>query len=709
MAFWSLNDLFLINALLLVLLGVFLVARKKSALPRIFFVTNISLAVWNICIYLVCEGIWQEYARGIIKVQLLAAMCFANGLYYFCSSYPVFKPGRLYLLNGVVALAFVGGIIFTSQVSSVVFVDGELVYEDVPGYSLYSIYLSSLGFLALYKLVRARRQYPEHDGRIRYFLIGVSIYVCSSIIFNLVLPSLAIYDFLLLGRLSATSAPLFFFYAIAKHEFLDVTVIINKTAAWLTTMGLVLLFTMIVNQLTAANELLNMISVGACLVAAALFSSDLQRFLLTSARKKFIRGWYSTTDVINRIASKLTLEKNRETIFQEIISELDRVFELEDTLCVVAVRNESGSFAYYKVLGRFQKIRTDDPLIRWVDGLKSAVPFADVHDETLIERISTLGVGVNNDGVLLPFHSPEFLEGLLVLGEKGSKRPYTVDDFRFFENLISFVTPVLYRLTPFEKLEKLYNESRARLHEAEIQLIRAQKIESIAHATRQCHHEIRTPLNIIKLGINRIRNMEELENYKSVAREEIEHALEIVDETLALTDLSDSSSRSYTEVNVNDVINRCLRLIDYSKYKVVLDLNEVPGLLASFSDLQVVISNLIHNAMDAMPQGGTLAFSSLVEAGAVSIVVEDTGEGIPEELRSRVWEPYFSGKFSETGNSTAGRGWGLTIVNRIISEHKGTIRFSSEIGVGTRFSISLPIYKEMNNVGIVRLRAEKAS
>jgi signal transduction histidine kinase len=108
------------------------------------------------------------------------------------------------------------------------------------------------------------------------------------------------------------------------------------------------------------------------------------------------------------------------------------------------------------------------------------------------------------------------------------------------------------------------------------------------------------------------------------------------------------------------------------------------------SDIQLVITNLIHNALEAMPDGGTLSFSTKLVDNNIQIRVEDTGTGIAPEMRSRVWEPYFSGKGGSVGNSTAGRGWGLTIVNRIINEHAGTIHLSSEVGVGTCFVIMLP-------------------
>ena len=65
--------------------------------------------------------------------------------------------------------------------------------------------------------------------------------------------------------------------------------------------------------------------------------------------------------------------------------------------------------------------------------------------------------------------------------------------------------------------------------------------------------------------------------------------------------------------------------------------------------------------------------------------------GIAPELREKIWEPYFSGKVTAAGNHTAGRGWGLTICNRIITEHKGSIQCESELGKGSKFIVRMPI------------------
>jgi signal transduction histidine kinase/predicted DNA-binding protein YlxM (UPF0122 family) len=458
-----------------------------------------------------------------------------------------------------------------------------------------------------------------------------------------------------------------------------------------------------VSEVAQGHPFLILPGMASVIVLAGVFSQPLQRFLLTTAKRKFVRGFYSTEAVIAELAAQLTLEKDRRAIFSAVETTLDRVFEVEETLLVLAVRDEAGNLAHYKAKDSpLTRLASDCALIAALNQQYQCSRVRDLGDAALkmLERLGLSHEGINS-GVILPCHSPEFLEGVIVLGRRSNERPYNDNDLRFFDNLLAFLSPILYRLTPMETLEQLYFENKQRLHEAEIQLIRAQKIDAIVHATRQCHHEIRTPLSIISLGISRIRNLEELETFKQVAKEEITHALEIVEETLTIADMSKEEDKSYVEINVNEVIRRCLRLINTLRYKVSLDLEEVPPVLGYFSDLQVAVTNLIHNAIEAMPDGGTLFFSSRATPDSVFITVEDTGGGIPEELKSRVWEPYFSGRATRAGNSTAGRGWGLTIVNRIVTEHGGTIRFVSEPGTGTRFTIALPLARKLEPGGNV--------
>lgn len=690
MALLSLNYLFLLNALFLLLLGSWQL-RNDGVVSRVFFFACLGLATWSNANFLIEEQLLPGFINLLVHFQLLGAMLFAIGLLYLASLYPANTIGRWHLPNVLVFVGLCYAIFLTDHVSSAAVVAGSVQYTDGPGFLVYGLYLITLALSALYKLVRSYRDQPAFRDRIRWFILGVAIYIVCAITFNLVLPAFGVYDYLLVGRLSATMVPLLIFYAMTKHEFLDASVIINKQTAWVCVLFLLLLAVAMVQQLAVVSHLWHVLAVTLLVLGAALFAQPLQLFLLTTAKRKFVRGWYSTEAVFHTLSGRITQEKDREAIFREVLAVLDDVFELENVLSVVAVRDEREQFSYYRIAGQFHKIDAQDPLIQGLTKVTHCLPLAHAPAE-IRTRLRELGFrGSLEQGVLLPFHSPEYLEGVLVLGERSNQRGFNEADLKFFDSLISYISPVLYRLTPMEMLEQLYNESRQRLHDAEIQLIRAQKVEAIVHATRQCHHEIRTPLNIIRMGIGRVKTLEDLASYKEVAREEIDHALSVVEETLAISDVSSQSVRRFAPVDVNDIIHRSLRLIDRSRYQVVLDLAELPQVPALGSDIQVVLINLIHNAMDAMPDGGTLAFTTRKLADAVEVSVADTGTGIPEELRSRVWEPYVSGKPTDAGNSTAGRGWGLTIVNRIINQHAGTIRFHSVENHGTRFVFTLPL------------------
>lgn len=693
----SLDYLFLANAIFLLLLGGWQL-RKGGVVPRVFFFACLGLATWSCSNFFIEQQLAPQFMNLLVDFQLLGAMLFATALLYLASTYPVNTIGRWHLPNVLAFLVSTITLFATNTISSASIVDGEVVYVDGPGFAVFGGYLILIALSALNKLVQSWRTQPDFRDPIRWFILAVGNFIFCASTFNILLPSLGNYDYLIVGRLSATLVPLLILYAMTKHEFLDASVIINRQTAWGCVLLLLLLALVLLQQLAAVSASLHLLATAALVVGAALFAQPLQLFLLTTAKRKFVRGWYSTQEVFSTLSGRITQEKDREAIFREIQLVLDEVFELESVLSIVAVRDEHEQFLYYRVAGQFQRIDADDPLVTSLAKTTHCLPLAEATPDQ-IGRLRELGfAGSVQQGVLLPFHSPEYLEGILVLGERSNQRGFSAADFKFFDSLLSFISPVLYRLTPMEKLEQLYKESRQRLHEAEIQLIRAQKVEAIVHATRQCHHEIRTPLNIIRMGIGRIRTLEDLERYKQMAREEIDHALSVVEETLVISDMSNRSVRRFAPVDVNDLVQRCLRLIDRARFQVVLELGTLPAVPALGSDIQVVLINLIHNAMDAMPDGGTLAFSTRCLDDAVEVTVADTGVGIPEALRSRVWEPYVSGKPTDAGNSTAGRGWGLTIVNRIINQHGGTIRFASVEGHGTRFVFTLPLEQTRDGV-----------
>jgi two-component system NtrC family sensor kinase len=113
---------------------------------------------------------------------------------------------------------------------------------------------------------------------------------------------------------------------------------------------------------------------------------------------------------------------------------------------------------------------------------------------------------------------------------------------------------------------------------------------------------------------------------------------------------------------------------------------EIPEIMASTNQMRQVILNIIKNAKEAMPKGGTLTVRTSKEDKKVLICVQDTGIGIPEEIRDKIFDAFFT-----TKQKVKGVGLGLSVCYGIVKDHGGNIKVESEEEKGTTFTISFPI------------------
>lgn len=121
--------------------------------------------------------------------------------------------------------------------------------------------------------------------------------------------------------------------------------------------------------------------------------------------------------------------------------------------------------------------------------------------------------------------------------------------------------------------------------------------------------------------------------------------------------------------------------------EIVQKFAEVSDIAGDPAELRELLTNMIFNAVDAMPRGGTITLQTHVENKCVVLEVEDTGTGMSEEIRQRCLEPFFTTK------GEGGSGLGLAMIYGIVQRHDGTLNISSQLGVGTKFEIRLPIYE----------------
>lgn len=159
--------------------------------------------------------------------------------------------------------------------------------------------------------------------------------------------------------------------------------------------------------------------------------------------------------------------------------------------------------------------------------------------------------------------------------------------------------------------------------------------------------------------------------------------------------------RSFGPVDINCVIERTMSVLE-PRWKaearsrgvsidVRSNLQSVPSVVGDESDMQDVITSLIMNSIEAMPDGGTITISTHADRAFVTMDVRDTGKGMTEEVRRRCLEPFYTTK------AAAGTGMGLTIVHSIVHRQKGTLSIETGPGKGTRIVVKIPVWSEMFN------------
>jgi len=162
-------------------------------------------------------------------------------------------------------------------------------------------------------------------------------------------------------------------------------------------------------------------------------------------------------------------------------------------------------------------------------------------------------------------------------------------------------------------------------------------------------------------------------------------------------DLSGIASKDKEEQEIfplSNTVEEVLRFLSWRLDRTGIEVSQEfasAGLVCGLSQrLYQVFFNLVLNAIEAMPNGGQLSVSVMDRAGAVEVLLADTGSGVPPELRERIFEPYFTTKKRSLDSGTGGTGLGLSLCKRIVEEHGGRISVESAEGGGALFRVSLP-------------------
>jgi two-component system chemotaxis response regulator CheY len=221
--------------------------------------------------------------------------------------------------------------------------------------------------------------------------------------------------------------------------------------------------------------------------------------------------------------------------------------------------------------------------------------------------------------------------------------------------------------------------------------VASERLSAIGRMLSALAHDLRNPMTAIKGYAGMIEEFDmPRDKRKECARfivEESDRMSAMIEEVLDFS-RGDRTPLKLAPLSVPDLAMKVHRLVEpaFSAKGVAFraELGFAGEIVVDADRLRRAVLNVTSNALDATEAGGSVTFSSRLAGGEVELAIEDTGNGIPEEVQPRVFEPFF------THGKARGVGLGMAIARRIVEEHSGTIAFQTEPGRGTRFTLRLP-------------------
>ncbi len=284
------------------------------------------------------------------------------------------------------------------------------------------------------------------------------------------------------------------------------------------------------------------------------------------------------------------------------------------------------------------------------------------------------------------------VQGVIVVINR-SDGAFTSDDLELLQFLAGAVAVAAENARLYGELADFARE----LERSQAQLIQVEKLAATGRLAASLAHEINNPLqaihNCLHLVINRPLTDDKKKYYLGLAQTEVERLITLVQRTLEFYRPSQGRA-SATDVNrlIENVLALTSKRLEHGRVQVHTQLQpDLPSITAVPDQLTQVCLNLIINAVEAMPTGGTLTIVSAQRDNWLAIEIQDTGTGLAPAEAARIFEPFYTTKADGTG-------LGLAVSYGIIQQHGGRIEVKSVPSQGTTFTVLLPIQSDDEDI-----------
>jgi two-component system, NtrC family, sensor kinase len=390
--------------------------------------------------------------------------------------------------------------------------------------------------------------------------------------------------------------------------------------------------------------------------------------------------------ILNEITRAVTSSLELDRVLTTSLHSIRQILHVEAGSLILA-DSDSGELHFRNTLPALETWMRQDAaqpgggLISTVTTLREPLI---IKDSPLLQAQASAEITLRNL-LAVPLIAKSQVLGVIVVINR-TEGSFTSDDLELLQFLAGAVAVAAENARLYGELADFAQE----LERSQAQLIQAEKLAATGRLAASLSHEINNPLqaihNCLHLVIDRSLSDEKKKYYLGLAQNEVERLMTLVQRTL---EFYRPSKGHAAPTNVTRLIETVLALsnkrLEHGRIQVHTELQrDLPPLLGVPDQLTQVLLNLIINAAEAMPEGGQLMITTAALEDWLTIAIQDTGPGLSPDEVARIFEPFYTTKANGTG-------LGLAVSYGIIQQHGGRIEVNSLPGLGTTFTVRLPL------------------
>lgn len=529
---------------------------------------------------------------------------------------------------------------------------------------------------------------PQRRQQLRFWLVGAVIALPFGLTNLLPAYGVPVYP---LGNVGSAVWAALVGYAIVRHRLMDIDVVVTKGMAY-AAVAFVLVapaFVIIlwlervsfghVHPNFSAAVLAMLIAVGVLFPALRFRAESRIERSLFREKHEYRAALGAFTRSIVRILDRDRLLRELATTLQDTLR-LDRVAIalLDDSARAYTVRYALGPVSHT------QEIPEGHDLAATLVAHQGAVMRDELESSSDATERTVVADFCRQHGweVCIPLTGGGTLIGFISLGRKRNLDAFSAGDIELLETLAAQASVALENARLYEELGKSQEIIR-----------RADRLSALGTLAAGIAHEVRNPLvsiqTFFQLAPERLHDEEFMTTFLGMTADEVKRIAALINELLSF---ARSPSRSLQPVDLNDSLARVVALLEPEArtHQLTLGCALSPDRVYASADadqLKQVLINLVLNAIQATPAGGSVSVSTRAvqhrQVAFGQIEIRDTGSGIRADRIDHIFDPFFTTK-------DKGTGLGLAIAHQIIAEHGGSISVESKEGQGTSFVVDLP-------------------